>query len=50
MRDYLVERGIDGGRVDTVSYGKEHPLSTDTGDKADALNRNAHTIVIGGAR
>ena len=50
VRDYLVERGVDGGRIDTISYGKEHPLDTGEGDKADAINRNAHTIVTSGAR
>ena len=50
VRDYLVERGIDGSRIDTISYGKEHPLDTGSGDKADAINRNARTVVISGAR
>ena len=50
VRDYLVQRGVDGGRIDTVSWGKEKPIVTDPGDKADALNRNARTVVVGGAR
>ena len=50
VRDYLVQRGIDGSRIETVSYGKEHPLDPTSGDKADAINRNAHTLVTGGAR
>ena len=50
VRDYLVERGVAGGRIDTVSWGKEKPLVTEAGDKADALNRNARTVVISGAR
>lgn len=50
VRDYLVERGIDGARIDTISYGKEHPLDTGSGDKSDAINRNARTVVISGAR
>ena len=50
VRDYLVQRGVDGSRIETVSYGKEHPLDTTSGDKADAINRNARTVVTGGAR
>lgn len=50
VRDYLVQRGIDGARIDTISYGKEHPLDTGSGDKSDAINRNARTVVISGAR
>jgi peptidoglycan-associated lipoprotein len=50
VRDYLVQRGIDGSRIETVSYGKERPIDTSTGDKADAINRNAHTVVTSGAR
>jgi peptidoglycan-associated lipoprotein len=50
VRDYLVQRGVDSSRIETVSYGKEHPLDTSSGDKADAINRNARTVVTGGAR
>jgi peptidoglycan-associated lipoprotein len=50
VRDYLVQRGIDASRIETVSYGKEHPLDVTSGDKADAINRNARTVVTGGAR
>ncbi len=50
VRDYLVERGIEGSRIDTISYGKEHPLDAGSGDKADAINRNARTVVTSGAR
>jgi peptidoglycan-associated lipoprotein len=50
VRDYLIQRGIDGSRIDTVSYGKERPIDTTSGDKADAINRNARTVVTSGAR
>lgn len=50
VRDYLMERGVDGGRIDTVSWGKEKPIDVEAGDKADALNRNARSVVISGAR
>ena len=50
VKDYLTERGIPAARIDTVSYGKEHPVDTGSGDEADAHNRNARTIVDSGAR
>ena len=50
VRDYLVQRGVDGSRIETVSYGKEHPLDTTSGEKADSINRNARTVVTGGTR
>lgn len=50
VRDYLVQRGVDGSRIDTVSYGKEHPVDPSSSDKADAINRNARTVVTSGAR
>jgi peptidoglycan-associated lipoprotein len=50
VRDYLIQRGVDGSRIATVSYGKERPIDTTSGDKADAINRNARTVVTGGAR
>ncbi len=50
VREYLVERGIAAERIDTVSYGKEHPTDLGSDDHADSINRNARTVVIGGAR
>lgn len=46
-RAYLVSLGVDGGRVRTVSYGKERPLDPRSTEEAWALNRNATTTIIG---
>jgi peptidoglycan-associated lipoprotein len=48
-RDYLVSLGVDGGRVETVSYGKERPLDARANEEAWSVNRNAHTQIVSGA-
>jgi peptidoglycan-associated lipoprotein len=50
VKDYLVEHGVDAARIDTVSYGKEHPIAFGNTDDAYAKNRNAHTDITAGAR
>jgi peptidoglycan-associated lipoprotein len=49
VREFLINHGVDAGRITTVSYGKERPI--DPGDNEDAWgkNRNAHTAIVGGA-
>jgi peptidoglycan-associated lipoprotein len=48
VRAYLVNLGIDGSRLSTLSYGEERPL--DEGESEDALarNRRAEFTVAGG--
>jgi len=50
VRAYLAGRGIAGGRISTISYGKERPIDAGTGEDAWARNRNAHTALTSGAR
>ena len=50
VMQYLAGRGVAPSRIDTVSYGKEHPIDTSGGDAAQAHNRNAHTAITSGAR
>jgi peptidoglycan-associated lipoprotein len=50
VRDYLVGRGVEAGRIETVSYGKERPTDPGTGDEAYAHNRNGHTALTSGAQ
>lgn len=45
VREFLVARGVSAGRISTVSYGKEKPISTE-----DDQNRNARTAIVSGAR
>jgi peptidoglycan-associated lipoprotein len=48
VREYLESHGIAEGRIQTVSYGKEHPIDTGGGSDAQAHNRNAHTAITQG--
>jgi peptidoglycan-associated lipoprotein len=50
VKEYLIGRGIAAGRIETVSYGKEHPVDTGGGEAAAAHDRNAHTTLTQGAR
>lgn len=49
VRTYLVERGINAARIDTISYGKERPIAAGSNEEAWARNRNAHTAIVSGA-
>jgi peptidoglycan-associated lipoprotein len=50
IREFLVAHGVDGGRISTVSYGKERPIDPGEGEDAWSHNRNGHTAIISGAR
>ena len=43
-RDYLTNAGIDGSRLQTVSYGKERPFDPGHDEAAWAKNRRAHIV------
>lgn len=45
-RDFLVSQGVSGGRIATVSYGKERPIDGGADEQAWSRNRNAGTVVI----
>jgi len=49
VRNFLVERGVAPGRIDTISYGKERPIAEGSTEDAWARNRNAHTAIVSGA-
>jgi peptidoglycan-associated lipoprotein len=49
VKEYLVGRGVSVARIDTVSYGKERPVDTASGEDAQSHNRNAHTAITQGA-
>lgn len=50
VREYLVARGIDPARIETISYGKERPIDPGSNEEAWARNRNTHTAITSGAR
>lgn len=41
-KNYLVNLGVDAGRLDTISYGKEKPVDPGHNEEAWAKNRRAH--------
>ena len=45
VKDYLVARGIDGGRIETISYGKERPVAFGGTESAWSQNRRGVTAV-----
>jgi len=48
VKDYLVSLGVSSERIDTISYGKERPVCTESTDSCWARNRRAVTVVAGG--
>lgn len=44
---FLVDMGIDAGRIKTISYGEELPLDTGHNEEAWAKNRRAQFVVSG---
>ncbi|MBM4289175.1 MAG: peptidoglycan-associated lipoprotein Pal, partial [Deltaproteobacteria bacterium] len=47
IKYYLMDLGVPGNRMATVSYGKEQPLDPGYGEEAWARNRRGH-LVMGG--
>lgn len=45
-KNYLVSIGVDAGRIQTVSYGKERPVALGSDENAWAQNRRAVSVVI----
>ncbi|HEY8947585.1 MAG TPA: peptidoglycan-associated lipoprotein Pal [Rhizomicrobium sp.] len=49
VKEYLVSLGVSAGRVDTISYGKERPICTESDESCYAQNRRGVTTITGGA-
>ncbi len=45
-KNYLASLGVDAGRIQTVSYGKERPQAMGSNEQAWAQNRRAVTITL----
>jgi outer membrane protein OmpA-like peptidoglycan-associated protein len=45
VRDYLASRGVDGGRLNAVSYGEERPKHDNDREETRRLNRRAALVV-----
>jgi peptidoglycan-associated lipoprotein len=46
-RAFLISQGVDGGRLRTVSYGKERPMALGSDAQAWSQNRRGVTVVAG---
>ena len=49
VKEYLVSQGVSTGRLETISYGKERPICTDSNEACWAQNRRGVTTITGGA-
>ncbi len=49
VKEYLVSQGVSASRVETVSYGKERPICTESSEDCWAQNRRGVTTITGGA-
>jgi len=45
VRIFLMELGVDIGRIRTISYGEENPIDPGQSESAWAKNRRAHFFV-----
>ncbi len=45
-KHYLVKAGIEGGRIETISYGKEHPVDAGHNEEAWQKNRRDDFVLI----
>ncbi|HEX4303057.1 MAG TPA: peptidoglycan-associated lipoprotein Pal [Rhizomicrobium sp.] len=49
VKEYLVSLGVSAARVETISYGKEHPVCSESSEDCYAQNRRGVTTISGGA-
>jgi peptidoglycan-associated lipoprotein len=49
VKEYLVSQGVSNGRIETISYGKERPICTESNEDCWAQNRRGVTNITGGA-
>ena len=45
VREYLSSRGIDGGRLQSITFGEEQPLHDNAREETRRLNRRAALVV-----
>lgn len=49
VKEFLVAQGVSAGRLETVSYGKERPICTESNEECWAQNRRGVSVISGGA-
>jgi peptidoglycan-associated lipoprotein len=45
VKSYLVQFGVDAGRLSTISYGEERPFAPGTDEAAWSQNRRVHFVI-----
>lgn len=45
VREYLAELGVQGSRIQTVSYGKDRPFCSDEDEQCWQANRRGHFVI-----
>jgi peptidoglycan-associated lipoprotein len=48
VKEYLVSLGASSSRIDTISYGKERPMCTESSEDCYAQNRRGVTVIASG--
>lgn len=49
VKEYLVGQGVSADRIETISYGKERPVCTESNENCWAQNRRGVTSITSGA-
>jgi peptidoglycan-associated lipoprotein len=49
VKEFLVSEGVSSARVDTISYGKERPICTESNEGCWAQNRRGVSTIVSGA-
>lgn len=49
VQNFLIEQGVAPGRLQTITYGKERPLSVCSDENCYTQNRRAVTVITAGA-
>ena len=48
VKEFLVAQGVAAGRMETVSYGKERPICSESGEDCWSQNRRGVSVITGG--
>uniref|UniRef100_UPI0004A7031B OmpA family protein n=1 Tax=Nevskia soli TaxID=418856 RepID=UPI0004A7031B len=46
VKAYLVEKGVDAGRIQAKGYGKENPVATNSTDEGREYNRRVELHIL----
>ena len=49
VKEYLVSKGVNSSRVETISYGKERPSCSESNETCWAQNRRGVSVITAGA-